>query len=136
MDTGTNRKVTNHTGSLIHGQLAEQFIGICYQIHSQYGFGQKETVYQNALAEKLLLSHIPFEKEVSISINSVDSGKKLGQHRLDFVIDKKAILELKYTPQKLEQQLYSYLRNTPFQVGQMLNFGSSKLFVRRIILTR
>ena len=133
-----NWRVKNRAGTLLYGDLTEKIIGFCYEVHRQYGSGQKEGVYQNALAEKLTMNNIPFKKEVPISIKSEDTGKKLGSHRLDFVVDNKVVVEtkaIKYTPKKLEQQLYSYLKNSPFEVGLMVNFGSSRLFVRRIILT-
>ena len=84
------------------------------------------------------MNHLPYEKEKPIQIKSVDTGKVIGNYRLDFVVDHKVIIEakaIKFTPQKMEQQLYSYLKNTPYQVGLMINFGSSKLYIRRIIYT-
>ena len=131
-------RIRNKTGKLIHGELTEKIIGLCFQIHSQYGCGQKESVYQKSFSEKLTLSDIPFQKEISIKITSEDTGKNLGIHRLDFVVDEKVVVEMKaikFTPIKMEQQLYSYLKNSQYQVGLMVNFGSSKVFVRRIILT-
>lgn len=138
MKTGQDWKIRNKSGELLHGNITEKLIGICYEIHNQYGSGQKETVYQNALEEKLTMNKLPFEREVPISIKSEDTGKKLGSHRLDFVVDDKVVVEtkaIKFTPVKLEQQLYSYLKNSSYKVGLMVNFGSSRLYVRRIILT-
>jgi len=140
-ETGKHRKwqVKNRAGHLLHGQLTEKIIGLCYQVHYQYGSGQKESVYQNALEEKLTKTRLPFQREVFIPIKSEETGKNLGSHRLDFVIDEKVVLEIKaikFTPRKLEQQLFSYLKNSHYQVGLMVNFGSSKLYVRRIIFTK
>lgn len=138
MVTGERWKVRNKTGRLLHGNITQKIIGFCYEIHTQYGSGQKESVYQNAFEEKLVLSKIPFSRERSISIKSEDTGRKLGSHRLDFVVDEKVVVETKaitYTPLKLERQLYSYLRNSSYKVGLMVNFGSSKLYVRRVVLT-
>lgn len=138
MNTGKHWEVKNRSGVLMHGELTGKIIGLCYEIHHQYGSGQKELVYQNALEEKLDINNISFKREVPISIISQDSGRTLGLHRLDFLIEEKVIIEtkaIKFTPVKLEQQLFSYLKNSPYQVGLMINFGSSKLYVRRIILT-
>jgi len=135
---GKHWRVKNRTGKLLYGNLTEQIIGLCYETHKQYGSGQKESVYQKALEEKFELKGISFKKEYDILIKSEDSGKRLGNHRLDFVIDDKVVVEtkaIKFTPVKLEQQLYSYLKNSKYPVGLMVNFGSSKLYVRRIILT-
>ena len=136
--TGDNWKVKNKTGLLLHGDLTEKIIGYCYKIHHQYSSGQKESVYQNALTELLEINNIAFKKEIGISIRSEETGKVLGRHRLDMVVDNKVVVELKaikFTPRKLEQQLYSYLKNSEYSVGLMINFGSSRLYIRRVILT-
>lgn len=138
--TGKNRRIEikNKSGQLLHGDLTDKIIGICYDIHRQYGSGHKESVYQNAMEEKLQLSDINFSREYLISVKSEDTDKILGSHRLDFVIDNKVVVEvkaIKFTYKKLEQQLYSYLRNSQYKVGLMINFGSVKLYIKRVILT-
>ena len=123
---------------MLHGALCYQIVGCVYDVRNKYGSGQKESVYQNALAEALTQANLPFKPEVPIVILSVDTGKKLGNYRLDFVVDDKVIIEtkaMKFTPTKIEQQLYSYLRSTPYEVGYLVNFGSTKLFIKRVILT-
>lgn len=136
--TGIHRQITNKSGKLLYGDLTDKIISLSYQIHYQYGSGHKESVYQNIFAEKLELRRLKFEKEFQVSICSEDTGRVVGYHRLDFIVDNKVVVEIKaikFTPQKMEQQLYSYLKNSNFQVGLMINFGSSKLYIRRIILT-
>jgi len=131
-------KNTDRTNKFLHKELSYKLVGAIYSVSNTYGSGQKELVYQNALAEELEDLGIPFEREVSISIKSVKTGKTLGNYRLDFVIDGKIVVEVKavkFTPRKMEQQLYSYLRSTPYQVGYLVNFGSSKLYLKRVILT-
>jgi GxxExxY protein len=74
---------------------------------------------------------------VPIIIRSVDTHSSLGNHRLDFVVDNNVVVEMKaikFTPMKMEQQLYTYLRNSVYEIGLMINFGSSKLYIRRLIL--
>lgn len=118
--------------------LSYKVVGCIYNVRNAYGNGQKELVYQNALAEKLREAKIPCDREVNVKIKSIDTGKKLGNYRLDFVIDNKIILEVKaltYTPEKIERQLYSYLKSTPYKIGYLVNFGSTRLYLKRIILT-
>ncbi len=124
---------------LLYEKLTGKIIGLCYEIHHQYGSGQKESIYQKALEEKFTINKIPFKREVQISIKSEDTGKILGYHRLDFVVDERVIVEtkaIKFTHGKLERQLYSYLKNSKYKLGLMINFGSGKLFVKRIIYTK
>ena len=86
MKTGKRRIIKNKRGKLLYGDLTEEIIGLCFKVHNQYGSGQKESVYQKALEEKLSISNLPFTREESIKIKSEDTGKVLGLHRLDFVV--------------------------------------------------
>jgi len=125
--------------NFLYPKLSYLLLGCIYDVRNTYGNGQKELVYQNALAEKLKLAKIPFKKEVNISIKSEDTGRTLGSYKLDFVVDKKIIVEakaLKFTPSKIQQQLYSYLKSTPYKLGYLVNFGSTKLYFKRVILTK
>lgn len=130
---------TNKTNDkLLHKDLSYKVVGCIYEVRNKYGSGQKEPVYQNALAEEFEKKKIPFKREVSIKILSPDTGRSLGNYRLDFVIDKKIVVEAKamtYTLKKIANQLYSYLRSTPFEVGYLVNFGSTNLYIKRVILT-
>lgn len=122
----------------LYPNLSYKLVGAIYAVRNNYGAGQKELVYQKALAEELDELKIPYKREASISIKSVKTGKSLGSYKLDFVIDEKIIVEAKatkFTPKKIEQQLYSYLRSTPYKIGYLVNFGSSRLYLKRIILT-
>ena len=128
----------SHSKFFLHKNLSYKIIGAIYQVRNIYGSGQKELVYQNALAEELQQLNLPFKREVSITIKSPKTNKTLGNYRLDFLIDEKIILEIKaikFTPRKIEQQLYSYLRSTPCELGFLVNFGSTNLYLKRIILT-
>jgi len=121
-----------------HKDLSYKVIGAIYDVRNTYGSGQKERVYQNAFAEELEKRKIPFKKEVTIKITSPISGKTMGNYKLDFVVDDKIIVEtkaMKFTPAKIEQQLYAYLRSTQYEIGFLVNFGSTKLYLKRIILT-
>lgn len=100
--------------------MCYRIVGCIYTVRNLYGAGQKELVYQNALAEALQQAAIPFH------------------YRIDFVADEKVIIEVKavtFTPAKMEQQLYGYLRSTPYEVGYLVNLASSKLYLKRVILT-
>ena len=122
----------------LHKELSYQVLGCIYAVRNKYGSGQKELVYQNALDEELKQKKIPFKRETNIKIISPDTGKVMGNYRVDFIIDEKIIIEVKamtYTPKKIEEQLYSYLRSTPYEIGYLINFGSPKIFIKRVILT-
>lgn len=136
-NTNRTNKNTNQT-NILHKDLSYKVIGCVYDVRNTYGSGQKELVYQNALAEALEEKRIPFLREVNTVIRSHKTGKPLGNYRLDFLIDRKIIVEvkaMKFTPLQMERQLYSYLSSTRYEIGYLVNFGSSRLFIRRVILT-
>lgn len=127
-----------NTTNILHKKLCYQIVACIYEVRNMYGSGHKELVYQNALAESLSQRNQMFKREVDIRILSQITGKSLGNYRLDFVVDDKVIIEtksMKFTPDKIEQQLYSYLKSTAYEVGYLVNFGSTNLYLKRVILT-
>lgn len=131
--------MTDTTDKFLYKDLSYKLVGAIYNVRNLYGSGQKELVYQNALEEELQNLAIPFKREFRIPIKSVRTDKTLGSYKLDFVVDEKIIVEakaLKFTPSKIEQQLYSYLRSAEYKIGYLVNFGSTNLYLKRIILTK
>lgn len=131
-------KVRNKQGNLLHGDITQKIIKCVYEVRNAYGSGHKEKLYQKALLEKLRKDGLFCQQEVEIKIRSQDTGEILENHRLDIVVENKVIIEckaLKFVPKKLENQLYSYLKNSEWEVGLLANFGSTNLYLKRIILT-
>lgn len=140
IDTDGTDHRTNQTNTtkLLYPELSYKVIGCIYETRNMYGSGQKEIVYQNAFAEFLEKKHIPYKREVTITIRSQLTGKPLGTYRLDFVVEGRIVIEakaVKFLPAKMENQLYSYLISTEYEIGYLVNFGSTELFLKRIILT-
>ena len=129
--------MTNQT-NILHKDLSYDLVGCIYEVRNTYGSGQKEIVYQNALAETFHTQKILYQQQVPIAIRSKLTRKILGRYRLDFVVESKIIVEIKaqkFTPPKIEQQLYSYLISTPYEIGYLVNFGSGEIYLKRIIYT-
>lgn len=107
-------------------------------IRKNFGPGHNEVVYCNALAEELECNKILFEKEKNIKIYSPKTGKIIGNFRADFLIDGKIILEIKAVdliPKNFIDQIYSYLKNSEYELGYFVNFKSPKLYIKRVIYT-
>lgn len=112
--------------------------GIFMDVRKNFGPGHKEIVYQNAVAEELTCGGIQFEKEKNIKIYSPKTGKVMGNYRVDFLVEDKIIVELKAVdiiPKNFIDQIYSYLKNSKYELGYFVNFKSPKLYIRRIIYT-
>lgn len=113
-------------------------IGAAMAVHRELGHGFLEPVYQAALEQEFRIQEIPFHREVLIPV--AYKGKPLNvTYRADFVCFGGVIVELKAL-QKLstveEAQLINYLKATGFGRGLLINFGSSSLQHKRLILSR
>jgi len=132
------RTQKNTDKNFLYKDLCYQLIGFFFNIRKNYGPGQKEIVYANLITEQLKNNNILFEREKTINIRSIESGKVIGTYRPDFLIDNKILLEIKssiITTSQNEKQLYYYLRNSKYEVGYLINFSTPELYLKRIIYT-
>jgi len=124
------RKVSD----LIYRDLAYKIVGCFYNVYNELGPGFKEAVYHKALAIEFDIQGIPWEGEKRIAIKY--KNKNAGYYTPDFVIDGKIVVEIKAVdnmPDLYETQLYYYLKGTTYKLGYLINFGSSKIDIRRRI---
>lgn len=117
----------------IQFNLTSQIIGACIQVHKTLGPGYMELIYQRALAKelwKLQLEHAR-EQWLDIYYDNAVVGKK----RVDFLIGG-VILELKAKTELVNQdfiQTLSYLKASHYALALLINFGSSRIQVKRLI---
>lgn len=120
--------------SIFNEDLTYQIIGAAFEVHKQLGPVHKEIVYQKALESEFTSRKLPFESQARLPV--VYRNKKVGVYCPDFIVDKKVIVEIKavdFLPVKHEVQLSYYLKATKYKLGLLLNFGKSRLVVRRRI---
>lgn len=82
---------------------------------------------------ELSIQNIPYEQQKNIQV--FYKGQTIGIYRLDFVIDRKIILELKAVSglnDIFKQQLLSYLKATNLRLGILVNFGAKRLEYVRV----
>lgn len=127
---------TKQHEKIVYKELSYIIQGCCFEIRKEYGPGQKESVYVNLLKECLEDKGILIEKEKSIKIYSSKSGKVVGTYKPDLVVDNKIPIEIKssrITIKQDEKQLYHYLRNSKYELGYLINFSTSRLYIKRIV---
>ena len=120
-----------------YDKLTEKIIGCAIEVHRQLGPGLLESIYESALAVELDFAGIVFQRQVAIPI--VYRGNIIGEHRLDLIVEKSVILELKSVERfdpVFEAQLLTYLRMTKMKIGLLINFNSRLLHegIKRLIL--
>jgi GxxExxY protein len=126
-----NKKIR---GKHLFEKLSEAIIGAAIKVHKELGPGFLESIYEEALKVELSETDIDFEcqKEIKIEYH----GKKVGTHRLDLVIEKKIIVELKAVKELTDAhfaQAISYLKATDLKVGLLLNFAKPILEIKRVV---
>ncbi|MBI2590948.1 MAG: GxxExxY protein [Candidatus Blackburnbacteria bacterium] len=129
-------KSINTDKKLIYADLTYKIRGAIFVVFNSLGFGHKEQVYQKALARQFQEENIPFKREVSLDVEYKD--EVVGNYRPDFVVEGKVIIELKaveFMPKTFETQLLHYLKTTAHQLGLLVNFGSPRLVIKRLVWT-
>lgn len=113
--------------------LTGQIIGAALEVHKELGPGFQEVIYQRALALELEAAGLEFMREVDIPV--FYKGKKIDKRRVDFVIGD-CIIEIKaraiLQPEDYIQTL-SYLKASRYRMALLINFGSEKAEVKRLI---
>src|SRR5215831_19461094 len=74
--------------------LTEKIIGAAIEVHKVLGPGLLESAYEGCLAHQLSLDNISFERQVPLPINYKSLQLDCG-YRLDFLVEKTVVLELK-----------------------------------------
>ena len=106
-------------------QLSSRIIGAAIEVHKTLGPGLLESAYEDCLCHELNIQGLLFEKQKPLPI--VYKQKKLDcGYRLDIVVEKSVIIELK-SCEKIEPihkaQLLTYLKLSGLNLGLILNFN-------------
>jgi len=127
---------TNKVDNFLYEDLSYKIRGCAFEVYNQLGFGHKEDIYQKALALEFKKVNLNFTQQANLSI--IYQNNKIGTYRPDFIIDDKIILEIKavpFMPKSYETQLTYYLKGTNYELGFIINFGGTKLDIRRRVWT-
>jgi len=113
--------------------VTARIIAAAKEVHRTLGPGFEEVIYQRALARELPTHGLEFEREVWIDVHY--KGERVGRKRVDFIIDE-VMVEIK-AKGELEPvdfvQTLSYLKASGYKVGLLLNFGATRLEIKRIV---
>ena len=114
------------------GDIPREVIGAAIAVHTALGPGFLESIYEQALAVEFVIRGIAFVRQKTIPLFYHDH--QIGEHRLDFLVDEKIIVELKAI-EALDNVHFaivrSYLKASQLSDG-LLNFSAMPLTVRRV----
>ncbi len=129
--------ITNkESDSYIFKEECYKIIGACMKVHRELGNAFLEPVYQEALAIELQKSNIPFEREKQLEIyyQGILLDKK---YIADFLCYKEIVVELKATSSLTDDhiaQALNYLSALKLRLALLVNFGTSKIQWKRVVL--
>ncbi len=115
-------------------EITSKIIKSAYAVHTELGNGFQELIYQRALQYEFITNNLLFEREKEMDIWY--RNNKIGERRVDFLVDRDIMVELKAVT-KLEPvhlaQLINYIEAYKVRIGLLINFGANKIEIRRFI---
>jgi GxxExxY protein len=114
-------------------EITDAIISAAIAVHRELGLVFLESIYEQALAVEFALRGIAFVRQKPIPLFYRDH--QIGEHRLDFLVDGKIVVELKAID-ALEKVHFaivrSYLKASGLADALILNFSSIPLTVKRV----
>lgn len=124
--------------SIIPEDGTNEIIAAALEVHRHLGPGLLESAYEECLCHELQLRSITFERQKPLPI--LYKGKNLDcTYRLDLVIEKRILLELKSVDRLLlihDAQILTYLKLSGIRTGLLINFNEILLKdgIKRFVL--
>ncbi len=121
------------SGNLKDEELSKRVIGAAIEVHRTLGPGFLESFYEEALCLELHFLGISYERQKAVEISY--RNHKVGEHRLDLLIDDRLVVELKAV-KEIESIHFSvvrsYIKASCATSGIILNFSSMPLTIKRV----
>ena len=118
-------------------RLCDLIREISFSLHQYLRHGHLERVYENGLAHRLRKAGLKIEQQHHLQVVDED-GTILGDFIADLYVENCLIVELKACKAIISDhtaQLLGYLRASRIEHGLLINFGSSKLEVKKYVLS-
>jgi len=106
-------------------EIATIVVDICFKIHSAYGPGLFESVYEEIFCYELAKTDIPFARQQAIQLVHESITMEIG-FRADVIVDNKVIIELKSIEALAPvhyKQVQTYLKLTGCKLALLINFN-------------
>ncbi|MEP7255620.1 MAG: GxxExxY protein [Ferruginibacter sp.] len=120
---------------LIYKEESYEIVGICMEVHNELGPGLLEIIYKDAIEWEADSRFVPYEREKEFSVYY---KKQLLRRKFnaDFIVYDKIILEVKAKENISNEEIaqtINYLKLSGCKLGLLINFGRSKLEVKRLV---
>lgn len=118
-------------------EISYKIRGAIYKVYNELGPGLLESIYEAALCYQLEKDGLTVEKQKKIDV-IYDNQKLPVDYRIDILVEKKVIIELKSVEKMLplfSKQLLTYLKLTKTKLGILVNFNTTNIDenIKRIV---
>jgi GxxExxY protein len=113
-------------------EITEKIIGCAYRVYNNMGYGFLESVYERCLLIEFKKVDLKYDEQIAIRVYY--DNEPVGEFIADLLVENTVIVELKSVRRIViahEIQLVNYLVATKKDVGLLLNFGETKVQVKR-----
>ena len=113
--------------------ITEKIIGCAYCVSNSLGVGFVEKVYENALAHEIKKSLLKVAQQVPIKV--LYDGIMVGDYFADLLMEEQVLVELKAVSMLKDEhvaQSLNYLRATGLEICLLINFGTTKVQLKRL----
>jgi GxxExxY protein len=118
-----------------YDDLTEQVIGCAYRVANTLGVGFLEKVYENALVIELRQAGLAVQQQLALPVRY--QGQLVGEYVADLLVAREVLVELKAVKaldEVHQAQCLNYLKAADLHVCLLLNFGTPRIQVKRIVL--
>lgn len=119
-------------------EMTDEIRETSFSLQKYLRHGHMEKVYENGLAHRLKKKGYKVQRQFPLHVHNED-GTSLGDYFADLIINDHFIVELKTCKTLADEhitQILGYLRAADKKHGMLINFGSTKLQVRKYILSQ
>jgi GxxExxY protein len=116
------------------GTLTDKILECALRVHTTLGVGFLEKVYENAQLHELRKSGLSVSQQHPIPVYY--DGIVVGDYIADLIVEGKVLLELKVARAMSDEHssiCMNYLRATNLPVCLLLNFGTPRLGIKRLV---
>ena len=115
-------------------KITEKIIQCAFQVSNTLGIGFLERVYENSIALELRALGLSVKQQAPILVNYKENV--VGEYSADLLVENSVLVELKAV-KNLDDihlaQCLNYLKATGFKICLLLNFGTKRIQIKRII---
>lgn len=115
-------------------EITAKIIGCAYTVSNTLGIGFVEKVYENALAHEVRKAGRMVQQQYAFKVRY--DGIVVGEFCADLLVGERVLVELKAVSALCDEhtaQALNYLRATGKEVCLLINFGTAKIEIKRLL---